>query len=1124
MAERAVGDRKRRWRGLLAVAVVAVVALGGSSAASAAPFDCTTPSIFISQGDPTTVLSQQVYGAGSTSFVPVGPGRRNVGYNAIGLNPQDNFIYGTLLSASDLLRIDNTGTATDLGPINVPVGFTNTGAVDASGTYYAQRDDRPNLHRIDIGTLADTPLALTQVPNTPDFTFIAGFLWGIDKFSGQFVRIDVSSGQVTKFAQRLLPTDAYGATWTYGNGNLGLSANTSGLVSQVRIGNPASATPTFTLVSSTPGPASTSNDGTACVSPPADLSVTKSGPATVEPGAQVRWTMTVRNAGPGGSSGFTLNDPIPAGLANAATSTTGCSIASGSLQCVLGPIAVGGTATIVLTGTMPATVSTCVTNTAQVLGNESDAVASDDSSSSTTCTRGPLADVSVRKVASPAPVLIGAQVPYRLTVANAGPDPAANVRVADAPAPGVTPISATPSVGTCATPSSCDLGTLAAGQTATITIVGRATGLGTNGNTAAATTTTTDSDPSNNTLSATVVVQEQADLAIVKTASRATVTEGDGFSYTLRVSNAGPSTARDAVVTDALPAGVRLRSVTSSQGTCSQADPVVCQLGDVPDGGRATITVDVTATTAGRALNTAVVTSPTPDPQPGDNQDSSSVQTGSSADLSIVKATSARAPLVGEAFTFTLTVRNAGPSRATGVVVTDRIPDGLDLQVATSTQGACADAPAVVCQLGDLGSGQTATIRLTVTASSAGPLTNGASVTSETPDPDSDDNTANVPVEPVTKADVAIEKVAGASTVAPGESVVYGIVVTDRGPNDAADVKVTDPLPDGATVVSVTPSTGSCRVERDAIHCQLGDLANGASATIRVVLTFAQTGTTRNVAGAVSTTPDPDLSNNQAETEVTTQRADVEIVKSVSDRTVRLGDTVTYTLTASNNGPVTARGVYVTDPTPDALDVLDVSTTSGTCAQLAGSVRCALDDLAPGASATVTVTARAARQGIVANVGAVVAQTPSDPDLSDNVALTRIVVSPGLARLRIVKRASVRVVRAGGVVTYRLAVRNLTVRTADRLRLCDRLPVVLALLRHDGGALRRGAVCWRSRALPPHARRVVTLTTRVLDTPGVRVITNLATVNGTNVVRRRAKARVLRHAVHRTRRPGGVTG
>lgn len=1126
MTELRFGPRGRRWRGLaVSLAAVAAVLLGAASGASAAPFDCTTPAIFVSQGDPTTVLSEQVYGAGSTTFLPVGPGRRNVGYNAIALNPQDNFIYATLLSASDLLRIDSTGVTTDLGAINVPLGTTNAGAMDAAGTYYAMRDDRLNLHRIDVRTRADTPLALSQAPNAPDLTFVGGFLWGIDKTNGQFVRIDVTSGQVTKFNQRLLPTDAYGAAWTYGNGNLGVSRNTNGLVSQIKIVNPASATPTFSVVSSAPGPASDSNDGTACVSPPANLSVAKTGPATVEPGAPVSWTMTVRNAGPGGSSGFTLNDAIPAGVSSATTSTPGCSISGGQLQCVLGPLAVGGSTTIVLTGTMPASVSTCVTNTAEVIGNEADAVSGNDRSSAQTCTRGPVADVSVRKTATPSPVLIEGQVTYRLTVANGGPDPAENVRVTDAPALGVTPLSATPSQGTCATASSCDLGAIPAGQTATIAIVARTTGLGTQGNTATATSTTSDSDLSNNTSSATILVQERADLGIVKTASAATVNEGDDFSYTLTVRNAGPSTARDAVVTDSIPAGVRLRSASSSRGSCSQDDPVVCQLGDVADGGSATITLDVTATAQGRTVNTAVVTSATPDPDPDDNQSGTSVEAAGSAGLSIVKATSAQSPLVGSAFTFRLTVRNDGPSAATGVVVTDRIPDGLLLAVARSTQGICAGAPAVVCQLGTLARGQTETIELTVTALRAGPLTNGASVTSEVPDPDPGDNTSNVPVEPAAKADVEIRKLVSTRTTAPGTPVVYGLVVTDNGPNDAAGVKVTDPLPAGATVTSVTPSAGSCRVASDAVLCQLGDLASGASATVRIEVVFAQVGTTRNVASAISLTPDPDLTNNQAETEVTSERADVAITKTASDRTVGLGDTVTYRIVATNNGPSTARGVFVTDPIPDGLAVLDVSTTSGTCTLPGASVRCALDDLALGESATVTVTARTVREGVIANVGAVVAAFPTDPDLSDNIAAPRIVVSPGPARLRIVKRASVRIVTAGRLVGYRIVVRNLSPRVANRLRMCDRLPPALAVLQHEGGQHRRGTVCWLARSLPPHTRRILRLTTRVRDTPGRRIITNLATVTGANVVRRKTRVRIVREpAAARRRHAPPVTG
>ncbi len=84
----------------------------------------------------------------------------------------------------------------------------------------------------------------------------------------------------------------------------------------------------------------------------------------------------------------------------------------------------------------------------------------------------------------------------------------------------------------------------------------------------------------------------------------------------------------------------------------------------------------------------------------------------------------------------------------------------------------------------------------------------------------------------------------------------------------------------------------------------------------------------------------------------------VSIRKSVSAPLVKLGETVTYTLTARNDGPGTADDVVVTDDMPDGLALIDVRTSLGTCTSAGNDVRCALGRLLPGQVETITVTAR----------------------------------------------------------------------------------------------------------------------------------------------------------------------
>ena len=113
------------------------------------------------------------------------------------------------------------------------------------------------------------------------------------------------------------------------------------------------------------------------------------------------------------------------------------------------------------------------------------------------------------------------------------------------------------------------------------------------------------------------------DLSITKSAP-ATAESGGTLTYTLTVSNGGPSGAHDVTVGDPLPAGETFISATASQGSCNGA--VTCNLGTVANGASATISivVRVTASCGSTLRNTATVSGDEPDPDSGNNSDSSS--------------------------------------------------------------------------------------------------------------------------------------------------------------------------------------------------------------------------------------------------------------------------------------------------------------------------------------------------------------------------------------------------------------------------------------------------------------------------------------------------------------------
>jgi uncharacterized repeat protein (TIGR01451 family) len=127
------------------------------------------------------------------------------------------------------------------------------------------------------------------------------------------------------------------------------------------------------------------------------------------------------------------------------------------------------------------------------------------------------------------------------------------------------------------------------------------------------------------------------------------------------------------------------------------------------------------------------------------------------------------------------------------------------------------------------------------------------------------------------------------------------------------------------------------------------------------------------------------------------QTADLSITKTDSADPVSVGSEFTYSLTVSNAGPDGATGVEVVDMLPNEVDFVSATPSQGTC-ELQGSKRvtCALGAIASGASASVEIRVRAARDGQAANT-ATVSGTPADSNQANNEDTEQTVVQEGPA-------------------------------------------------------------------------------------------------------------------------------
>ena len=236
-------------------------------------------------------------------------------------------------------------------------------------------------------------------------------------------------------------------------------------------------------------------------------------------------------------------------------------------------------------------------------------------------------------------------------------------------------------------------------------------------------------------------------------------------------------------------------------------------------------------------------------------------------------------------------------------------------------------------------------------------IRNRAQAGSPTLDPDPGNNQAENIVQGFTTADLELSKRASADPAIIGGSLIYTIEVHNAGPSEARGVDVKELLPPGLTLHSLSASQGTCVSQ----ICQLGAVPVSTTVIITAETTVNQDVANGdqlcNKAVGFQDTHDPNTSNNSAEVCVTAQRlSDLSIVKESSSPSVVVGDLLTYTLTAKNDGPSDAVGVLVTDSLP--VSVTYVS-NSDSCTDLGGGkLRCNLGDLAAGASKSFRITIR----------------------------------------------------------------------------------------------------------------------------------------------------------------------
>lgn len=267
--------------------------------------------------------------------------------------------------------------------------------------------------------------------------------------------------------------------------------------------------------------------------PSADLSIVISDIDPVVTGADLTYTLTVSNAGPGGAGGIQVQQTLPPEVTFVSASGGGwtCNQAAGVVTCTRAQLAAGAAADISVVVTAPATNAT-ISTSATVSGTGADPNAGNNSATEQTIVASSFADLRVTAAGSPDVVAIGGTVTYEITVSNLSQFPAPDVAITDMLPANSTLVSAV-TAGSCAgsTTVTCNVGTINAFDSVLLTVVATIDAQGIADNVAGATTTEFDPDAANN--DATVSTSAGGTGAAIQTAidaaaSGATIFVGPG--------------------------------------------------------------------------------------------------------------------------------------------------------------------------------------------------------------------------------------------------------------------------------------------------------------------------------------------------------------------------------------------------------------------------------------------------------------------------------------------------------------------------------------------------------------------------------------------------------------------
>ncbi|HHB2484408.1 TPA: beta strand repeat-containing protein, partial [Bacillus cereus] len=574
---------------------------------------------------------------------------------------------------------------------------------------------------------------------------------------------------------------------------------------------------------------------------------------------------------------------------------------------------------------------------------------------------------------------------------------------------------------------------------------------------------------------------------------------GDILTYTVSFTGTGNTNANNVIFTDVIPTGTTfvVNSVTIDGTTQVGANPANgVNIGSIPTGTTKNVSFQVVVNTIpasnvvfnGSSASYQYTVNPSQSPVTK-NISSNLVSTQiNNANVTLTKSTNKQFATIGETISYTILITNSGNTAATNVQLTDSLPNGTILTPGSVTlNGVLQNVDSLVfVPIGTIPGGATFTLSFQVTViniTTQNPIINNAfasylyTVNPSLP-PTSKTANSNSVTSTIRLANLHANKSVDKTFAEVGDVLTYTFALTNDGNVAANNVLLSDSIANGTAFVPnsvIVNSVTQPGVTPASINIGSINANTTITASFQVVITSIPNPNPISNSASISYNfiVDPNtspVSKNTTSTTTFTQVNDANVIsaKTVDRAFATVGDILTYTVTLTNAGSVSADSPTFVDTNPDGTTFIpNTFLINGVLQNNADpNIGVPLPSIAANGSLTVsyqvTVTSLPTQNPTLNSSSTQYSfiLNPGDPPTIETSVSNTVSTQINLANVVIVKEVDLTIADVGQPITYTISLANLGNTTANNVIVTDIIPNGSTIVPNSifiGGTLQQGA-------------------------------------------------------------------